>query len=123
MLKRFAISFLRSFGQIMLQKSAVTGFMFMIGIGLSSPMMLIGAVVATLSGLATAKLYQYDTDSIHNGLCGFNAALVGIAVFFFLTPSVLSLGLLILGGALSTVIMNFMVVFRPGILPFTFPFL
>ncbi|KGJ89449.1 urea transporter [Thalassotalea sp. ND16A] len=101
-------SFLHSFGQIMLQGNMLTGLLFLIGIGLNSPLMLLGASIATLAGLVCAKLLQYDLDSFQNGLYGFNAALVGIAVFFFLPPSVFSLALVISGGVLATVVMHFM---------------
>lgn len=107
----------------MLQQSAVTGFLFMIGIGLNSPTMLLGGIVATLSGLAAARLLRYDPDSIHRGLYGFNAALVGIAVLFFMPINALLVGWLICGGVLSTLIMHFMLMRLPAIPPFTAPFI
>lgn len=117
------LSFLRSFGQIMLQENAATGLLFIIGIGLSSPLALTGAVIATLSALIVAWLLRYNPDSINSGLYGFNAALVGIAVFFFLPVSFWSCVLLICGGALSAVIMHFMLTRTPRIPTFTAPFI
>lgn len=85
--------------------------------------MLLGGIIATLSGLATAKLNQYDIESINNGLYGYNSALVGIAVFFFFPVSYFSLFLLVFGGAFATVIMHFMLVRMPNFPPFTAPFI
>lgn len=118
----FTHSFLRSFAQIMLQGNTVTGFLFCIGIGINSPTMLLGSIIATLSGLATATLFKYESNAIHNGLYGFNSALVGLAVFYFLPVSVLSLALVIFGGALTAFIMRFMLVKTPCISALTAPF-
>ena len=64
--------------------------------------MLLGASTAILSSLVIAKLCHYDVELINSGLYGYNAALVGIAVFFFLPLSLPSLILVIFGGALSS---------------------
>lgn len=122
-LPAYLLSFLRSFGQIMLQGNAATGLLFIIGIGLSSPLMLLGAIIATLSGLLTAKYLGYDSDAIDSGLYGFNAALVGIAVFFFLPVSLVSCAFLVSGGALSAVVMHLMLIRTPCIPAFTAPFI
>ena len=114
--------FLRSFGQIMLQENAATGLLFIIGIGISSPLMLVGAVIATLSALLAAKYLGYDSNAIDRGLYGFNAALVGIAVFFFLPVSLISCAFLVSGGVLSAVIMHFMLT-RTRVPAFTAPFI
>ncbi|WOH36042.1 urea transporter [Thalassotalea fonticola] len=118
----FINSFLRSFSQIMLQRNALTGLLFCLGIGLNSPTMLLGGVIATLSGLFTASLGKFTSESIQSGLYGFNSALVGIAVFFFLPFDVISLVLAIFGGVLSTVTMHFILVKIPKIPAFTAPF-
>jgi len=122
-ISNFLASFLCSFSQIMLQKNVVTGLLFVVGIGLNSPIMLLGATLAVLSALFVAQLCQYDSDSINTGLYGFNAALVGAAVFFFFSANLFSFTLVILVGAISTVIMNFMLLKFPGFPVFTVPFL
>ncbi len=105
---RFVSTFLCCFSQIMLQRSMLTGGFFVIGLGINSPIMLAGACIAIISALITAKLLRYDSNSINTGLYGFNAALVGIAVFFFLPSNLLSLIVVILAGALSAIIMHLM---------------
>ncbi len=123
LLEHFAKSFLSSSAQIMLQSSSVTGLLFLVGIGINSPTMLLGCVLAVLSSLAIAKLRQYDFDSVNNGFYGFNAALVGIAVFFLLPLSCISLVLVVLGGVLSALLMHFMITKMPSIPALTTPFI
>jgi len=121
---QFISSFLCSFSQIMLQRSALTGFLFVVGIGINSPIMLLGAAIAVLSALMVAQLFQYDTDAINAGLYGFNAALAGTAILFFLPANLFSVTLAIFAGALSTVIMHFMLHSTFFKLPvFTAPFI
>ncbi|ALO35857.1 hypothetical protein CMT41_14855 [Colwellia sp. MT41] len=121
--KQFYKSFLRSFGQVMLQGNAITGLLFLLGIGLSSPTMLLGSILATISGLAVAKLCRFDLTTMENGLYGFNAVLVGVAVFYFLPVSLTSLLIVIFGGAFSTALTHFMLVRLTSVPAFTTPFI
>ncbi|WP_197411259.1 urea transporter [Colwellia sp. TT2012] len=121
--KQFYKSFLRSFGQVMLQGNAITGLLFLLGIGLSSPIMLLGSILATISGLAVAKLCRFDLTTMENGLYGFNAVLVGVAVFYFLPVSFTSLLIVIFGGAFSTALTHFMLVRVTSVPAFTTPFI
>lgn len=116
-------SFLRSFAQVMLQENLITGLLFLLGIGLNSLTMLLGSVLATMSALVVARLGNYDLTMVGSGLYGFNAALVGVAVFYFLPFSHTSLVLAIFGGAFSTVLMHFMLMRMTGIPAFTTPFI
>ncbi len=123
-LSRFLYNFLHSFSQIMLQRNVVTGFLFAVGIGINSPIILLGAALAVLSALVTAQLFQYNACSINTGLYGFNAALIGIAVFFFLPVNLFSFILVIIVAAISTVIMHFMLCFiSPNFPVYTTPFI
>ena len=107
----------------MLQENAITGLFFIIGIGLNSPIMLLGACIATLSGIILAKRLKYDVDEIEKGLYGYNAALVGCAIFFFMKPTLLSFALLIITGMFSTLIMHLMLKKVRRVLAFTAPFI
>ncbi len=122
-LEHFAKYFLSSSSQIMLQSSTVTGLLFFIGIGLNSTTMLLGCVLAILSSLAIAGLLNYDSDCIKKGFYGFNAALVGIAVFSLLPLSLISLTLVIVGGALSALLMHIMMTKIPNMPALTAPFI
>jgi len=107
----------------MLQKNTITGFFFVIGMGLNSPIMLLGATIAVLSALLVARILQFNANAIYNGLYGFNAALVGAAVLLFLPANVFSFTLIIFAGAISAVIMNFFLLKLPNYPAFTVPFL
>lgn len=107
----------------MLQKNTITGLFFVIGMGLNSPIMLLGATIAVLSALLVARLLQFNANAIYNGLYGFNAALVGAAVLLFLPVNAFSFTLIIFAGAISAVIMNFFLLKLPNYPAFTVPFL
>jgi urea transporter len=59
--------------------------------------MAVGVLAGSAIGTATAWAFKFDKAEIAAGLYGFNSALVGIATLFFFRPSVISIGLLILG--------------------------
>ncbi|PKI12936.1 urea transporter [Colwellia sp. 12G3] len=121
--EHFTKSILSSSAQIMLQASSVTGLLFLIGIGINSATMLLGCLLAILSSLATTKLFHYDSVYVNKGLYGFNAALVGIAVFYFIPLSVSALFLVVIGAALSTLLMHLMITKMPSIPALTTPFI
>jgi len=120
--EHFAKRFLSSSAQIMLQSNAVTGLLFLVGIGLNSLTMLLGCILAILSSLAIAKLLQYDSNCVNKGFYGFNAALVGIAVFSLLPLNFISLVLVLLGGAFSALLMHLMITKMPSVPALTTPF-
>ncbi|WP_370280198.1 urea transporter [Pontibacterium sp.] len=82
-------SWLKGYGQIMLQSSSLTGLLFLLGIGLNSVPMLLGALLGGFIATLTGNLLR-TPNALHQGLHGFNGALVGIAGVFFLQPSVAS---------------------------------
>jgi urea transporter len=105
---RFIQVTLCSTSQIMLQRSRVVGLLFAVGIAINSPAMLLGATVAIISSLVVAKVFNYASDDIANGLYGYNAALVGVAIFYFFPPNLTSFALVIIAGGFSTLIMHVM---------------
>lgn len=111
---------LKGLGQIMLQENPVTGSLFLVGIFYGSLTMGIAALLATISGTATAFLLKYDKAEINEGLYGFSAALVGVAIMLFLRPVFISWIILIIGSALATVIQHFFI--KRKIPVFTLPF-
>lgn len=114
-------TYLKGVGQIMLQNSWVTGAFFLLGIFINSWMMGIGAVFGVAVGTLSAVLFKYSKEEIHNGLYGFNGALVGIALVFFFGFSITTLILGAVFAILSTYIMHFMM--KKGWKPYTFPFI
>lgn len=116
----FISALFRGMGQIMLQENAWTGLLFLAVIFYSSPLMSAGAFIAVLSGTITAKLLKYDKDEIQQGLYGFSAALVGVALLLFYKPSLLVWIALIVASAVATIIQHFFIIKQIPV--FTFPF-
>ncbi|MBI1324416.1 urea transporter [bacterium] len=88
---------LRGIGQIMFQSNAWTGLAFLAGIALTSLWLAAGLILGAVIGPLVAYLLKYERSEIWSGLHGYNPALVGIALPFYLQPqSVLTWGLMIL---------------------------
>ena len=101
----FIDSVLRGIGQVMLQNNSYTGLIFLIGIFYNSIVLgcaaLLGAIISTFS----ASLLGVNAASIREGLFGFNGALVAIALLYFLEPTWVTWGYVILATASSTIMM------------------
>jgi len=93
----------RGIGQIWFQESALTGLLFVIGIAICFPIQAAGIVVGSAIGCALAYALKYDRGELLAGIYGFNPALVGIATFFFFQPDATSVGLMVAGCVLATV--------------------
>lgn len=116
------VVFLRGLGQIMLQRSALTGLFFLLGLLASSPLMAVAGLGGALCGLLTAGLLRCPGHEMADGLYGFNGALVGIALLAFYAPGVMVAALVVAGAALSTLLMLAMSRGLPGLPPYTAPF-
>jgi urea transporter len=96
---------LRGTGQVMFQNNPLTGLLFLLGIFVNSVKLggagLLGLAVSTL----TAYLLGADRALIRNGLFGFNGILVGIGLAFFLQFDLLLAVYILLGAAVSSVVM------------------
>ncbi|AMV40070.1 urea transporter [Planctomyces sp. SH-PL62] len=118
--QELATILLRGVGQIMLQPHAGTGLFFLAGIALISPAMLAGAIVGAIVGPLVAWLASFDRGDIEQGLYGFNSTLVGLAVPFFLKPSFTVWALILVGCAISSLLMRLLGLFK--IPAYTAPF-
>ncbi len=98
----------RGIGQVFFQENAITGILFALGIALSSLAMAIGAVVGSAIGCALAWLCRFDKSEVSAGIYGFNSTLVGIATFFFFQPGGMSIGLLVVGCIVATLLTRVM---------------
>jgi urea transporter len=96
---------LRGTGQVMFQNNPLTGLLFLVGIFLNSAKLggagLLGLAASTLA----AHLLGADRALIRNGLFGFNGILVGIGLAFFLEFDPLLAVYIVLGAAVSTIVM------------------
>lgn len=117
----FLDSTLKGISQIMLQENTLTGILFLLGIFLGSWQMGVGAIVATASGTLTAKLLKYDENQIQQGLYGFSAALVGVALTFLFEATWLIWVLVVIGGSIAAIIQHFFIIKKIPV--FTLPFI
>lgn len=117
----FIDNVLKGMGQIMLQENRWTGLLFLIGIFIGSWQGGIAILLSTSAGTFTAIKLGYDKSEINAGLYGFSAALVGVALSFFFQTTLLIWVLIVLGGALASIIQHFFI--SKKIPVFTFPFI
>lgn len=101
-----ATSLLNGIGQIMLQNNPWTGLLFLAGIFCGSVPMGIAAIVSVGIGTSTAWLLQYDRDEIHEGLYGFSATLVGVALLCFFQSTIIIWAAVVVGSILATLIQH-----------------
>ncbi len=87
----------RSLGQVFFQENALSGFLFVIGIAMSSPLMALGAIVGSAIGNVTARILKFDGAVLKAGIYGINAAVIGIATLFFFPIGVVSICLMVVG--------------------------
>ena len=99
---------LKGLGQIMLQENSVTGLLFLIGIFYGSIAMGLAALLATICGTVTADLLKYDKAEITQGLYGFSAALVGVAVMCSLNPCFCPV-VIVIGSVLAAILQHFFI--------------
>lgn len=120
----FLDSVLRGIGQVMLQNNSYTGFIFLIGIFYHSIISGFAVLIGTLASTATAMLFRADRADVDAGLFGFNGALVAIALLYFLEPSILMFGYVVLAAACTTIMMAALMNFleKWGIPALTAPF-
>jgi urea transporter len=105
-LQIFMKSVLRGVGQVMFQNNALTGLIFLCGIFYQSPLYGLATLVGSLTSTMTAYLFNLDLDQKHNGLYGFNGALVALGLIYFLEANFSSWCYAALAAATSTVIMQ-----------------
>lgn len=112
---------LKGLGQIMLQENALTGLLFLTGIFYGSIYMGIGAISSVFCGTMTAKLLKYNEAEIQQGLYGFSAGLVGVALPFYFEPVIAVWIAVVVGSVLATILQHFFIVKKIPV--YTLPFI
>lgn len=97
-------STLRGVGQVMFQGNALSGALMLAGIACNSLLMCLFALAGSAIGTCTAVALRYDAGRIRDGLYGFNAALVGIAVPCFMPIHAGSVLLMVVACVLSALV-------------------
>lgn len=116
-----AAPFFKGIGQIMLQNNSWTGLFFLAGICCGSFIMGFAAIIAVITGTYTARLLKFNEDEINNGMYGFSATLVGVALICFFEPTIIIWIAILVGSALAAVIQHLFIAKK--IPAFTFPFI
>lgn len=109
-LLRFVDLNLRGIGQVMFQDNPLSGLLFLAAIAWGALAagaleVLVGGVLALVTGTLTAQWLRADAQSLAAGLYGYNAVLLGLALPTFLAPSPLLWCYVLLGAAVSVVCM------------------
>lgn len=105
-MRRLSALVLTGFGQVMLQQNALTGLLFVVAIACNSWLMLCAALLGNIAANVGSLLLRSDTDAMAAGMYGFNGTLVGIAVFFYHAPSLVSVALIIVTSVVSAFVMR-----------------
>jgi urea transporter len=98
------VSPLTGVGQIMFQDSSITGLFFLLGIAVASPITALGGLVGAIIGTLCALVFRFNRKDIEDGLYGFNASLVGLAILFRFQPSPSVFGLILIGSIAATLL-------------------
>lgn len=96
---------LRGISQVMLQDNRLAGLLFLAGIFYNSLLFGGAVLLGTAASTLTALWLGAERAKIRAGLFGFNGALVAIALLYFLEPSPLTWGYVMLAAAGTTVLM------------------
>jgi urea transporter len=96
---------LRGTGQVMFQNNPLTGLLFLAGIFVNSAKLGGSGLLGLTASTVAAYLLGADRTLVRNGLFGFNGILVGIGLAFFLEFDALLAVYIVLGGAVSTIVM------------------
>jgi urea transporter len=96
---------LRGTGQVMFQNNPLTGLLFLVGIFVNSVELGAAGLLGLAASTAAAWALGADRALIRAGLFGFNGILVGIGLAFFLEFDPLLAVYIVLGAAVSTVVM------------------
>ncbi len=108
-------------GQIMLQENRWTGVLFLIGLCTGNWIFGVAAFVASSIGALTALTLRFPEKEISSGLYGFSAALVGVALVFLFTSTILLWALLLLGSVAAALLQGFFL--RRALPAYTLPFI
>ncbi len=89
---RFFICVLRGSSQVFLSSNRWTGFFFLVAVLIgaaesANASIALGAITGLIISTLTAIMFSYDRHSVEQGLWGYNAFLIGIAIPTFFEPT------------------------------------
>jgi urea transporter len=92
----------RGIGQVIFLNSRTSGLAILGGLALGDPYLATMAAIGTATATGTAKMAGMDSDSINDGLLGYNGCLVGCAAAVFGPASILACTTTTLVGSAAT---------------------
>nr|WP_223244839.1 urea transporter [Streptomyces sp. CBMA156] len=96
-------AFFTNVSQVFLVNSWYVGLIMLVGLACAGVRVLLGAVSGSIAGIVAAWALGAPTEQIANGIYGYNAVLVGIAVgAVFLADTAWNAGYALFGAMLST---------------------
>lgn len=101
----FVDSVLRGVGQVMLQNNSYAGLFFLAGIFYNSRLFGLAVVVGTAVSTLSATLLGVQASKVREGIFGFNGALVGVALAYFLRADPLTWAYLVFAAIVATILM------------------
>ncbi len=101
---RFVNDVLRGFGQVFFQNSPISGALFLIGLFVGGWAMGGYALLAVVVSTLTAYWLGISRSAVSAGLFGYNAALVGVALTFYLDDNNMLPVYVIFGGFASCIV-------------------
>ncbi len=90
---------LRGLGQVMFQRNAATGGLFLAGMAMASPWLAAGAAVGAVIGPLVAAVLKLGQTDLEDGIYGYNSALVGAAAAALLPPTLITAALAVIAAA------------------------
>lgn len=99
---------LNGVSQIFLQANPACGLLMLMTIAFYAPSLLAGTLLGLLSGTLAARFLGYARQDIETGLYGYNPALLGLLITLVLGTSPLALFLVIVAGALSSPLQQYL---------------
>ncbi len=111
---------LLGFAQTMLQPSPLVGVAFIVGAFWNSYIIASFGILGCLGGVLAAIVMGYPTSERHEGLYGFNGALLGLGLSYYYEATSMLWILVFVGGVATTIVMHTML--RLNMRPFTFPY-
>lgn len=115
---------LKGISQVILIDHAITGFIILLAIMVSSFQLGVLTLAFAMTGTLVAKLFGADEKSVNQGLFGYNSVLTGIALYLFLTGP-FHWVIALIGAAIAVILTAATIHFmrNTGIPVLTFPFI
>ncbi|CAM3259819.1 urea transporter [Filibacter tadaridae] len=118
------VTSLKGISQVMLIENAITGFVILLAITISSYSLGIIALASAVLGTVVGKIGGADENTVNQGLMGFNSVLTGMALALFLSGPymwIVALVGAVVAAVLTASMMHFMG--STGIPVLTFPYI